>query len=147
MLVAVGSDHAGFEYKEKIRRILMDHDIDVLDFGPAGKDSVDYPDYGLKVARAVASGKADSGVAICWTGNGMAMTANKVKGIRAALCLTPDMVYYARLHNNANVLTLGQKYVKETDLPNIIKTWLETEFEGGRHIARLEKIAAAEKNK
>jgi len=145
MTVGIGADHAGFEYKEKIRQILSDLGVGVIDYGTNGKDSVDYPDFALRVARAVANGDVDRGIAICWTGNGMTIAANKVPGIRATLCLNKDMAYMARLHNNSNVLTIGQKYVEENKLREIVKTWLETEFEGGRHVARLEKITEAEK--
>ncbi len=144
MKIAIGSDHAGFEYKEKVRHILEKLGHEVIDFGTTGKDSVDYSDFGLKVAREVADHKADRGVAVCWTGNGMTIAANKVKGIRATLCLNQDMALYARLHNDSNVLTLSQKYIDEKELENIVRTWLETEFEGGRHSRRLEKISRAE---
>jgi ribose 5-phosphate isomerase B len=145
MKIAVGSDHAGLEMKNEVKAILQSFGHKVVDFGTDSKDSVDYPDYGLKVARAVASGEADRGVAVCWTGNGMTIVANKVKGIRATLCLNKDMAYYARFHNDSNVLTLSQKYIAEKDLESIVKTWLETPFEGGRHEARLRKISEAER--
>lgn len=144
MKVAIGSDHAGFELKEKVKAILKKLKFDVIDFGTNTKESVDYSDYGLKVARSVVSGETNRGVAICMTGGGMTIAANKVKGARAVLCLNKDMAFYARSHNNANVLVLSQKYVKDEDLVDIIKTWFATEFEGGRHIRRLEKIKTAE---
>jgi len=144
MKIAVGSDHAGIEMKDEVKAILQSLGHNIIDFGTDTKDSVDYPDYGLKVARAVASGEADRGVAVCWTGNGMTIAANKVKGIRATLCLNKDMAYYARFHNDSNVLTLSQKYIAEKDLESIVKTWLETSFEGGRHERRLRKISEAE---
>jgi len=133
MTIAIGSDHAGFELKEKVKSILMELGEGVVDFGTDGKDSVDYPDYGLRVANAVADGEANRGIAICWTGNGMTIAANKVKGIRATLCLNREMAYYARLHNNSNVLTMSQKYTDPDEVEEILKMWLETEFEGGRH--------------
>ncbi len=144
MTIAIGSDHAGFELKEKVKSILMELGEGVVDFGTDGKDSVDYPDYGLRVANAVADGEADRGIAICWTGNGMTIAANKVKGIRATLCLNREMAYYARLHNNSNVLTMSQKYTDPDEVEEILKMWLETEFEGGRHERRLNKIKEAE---
>ena len=144
MTIAIGSDHAGFELKEKVKSILMKLGEGVVDFGTDGKDSVDYPDYGLRVANAVADGEADPGNAICWTGNGMTIAANKVKGIRATLCLNREMAYYARLHNNSNVLTMSQKYTDPDEVEEILKMWLETEFEGGRHERRLNKIKEAE---
>jgi RpiB/LacA/LacB family sugar-phosphate isomerase len=144
MKIAIGSDHAGFELKESVKEILQNLGHEVLDFGTSGKDSVDYSDFGLKVANSVASGQVERGVAVCWTGNGMTIATNKIKGIRATLCLNKDMAYYARSHNDSNVLTLSQKYIDEKDVEDIIKTWLETEFEGGRHIRRLDKIRAAE---
>ncbi|RKX29998.1 MAG: ribose 5-phosphate isomerase B [Candidatus Zixiibacteriota bacterium] len=144
MTIAIGSDHAGFELKEKVKSILMKLGEGVVDFGTDGKDSVDYPDYGLRVANAVANGEANRGIAICWTGNGMTIAANKVKGIRATLCLNREMAYYARLHNNSNVLTMSQKYTDPDEVEEILKMWLETEFEGGRHERRLNKIKEAE---
>lgn len=145
MKIAVGSDHAGYEFKEKVKYLLQGFGHEVLDFGAHSTESVDYPDFGLKVARAVADGEADYGVAICWTGNGMSMAANKVKGIRAGLALSPEMAFLTRSHNNANVLTLAQKYTPESDLEEILKIFLTTEFEGGRHERRVKKLMAAEK--
>jgi len=144
MKIAIGSDHAGLELKEKVKSLLKKKNIEVLDFGTNSKESVDYSDYGLKVAQAVVSGQADKGVAICWTGSGMTIAANKIRGVRAALCLNKDMAFYARSHNDTNVLTLSQKYIDEKDVEEILDTWLTTEFEGGRHIRRLDKIKNAE---
>ena len=144
MKVAIGSDHAGFEYKEKVKSILRQLGHEVMDFGTDTKVSVDYPDFGLKVAHAVADGQADRGITVCWTGNGMNMVANKVKGIRAGLAISPDMAYLTRYHNNANVMSLSQKWTPEEQLEEIVRTFLSTEFEGGRHIQRIDKITAAE---
>lgn len=144
MKIAIGSDHAAVDLKAKVKYYLESKDIEVIDFGTDSKESVDYPDYGLKVAQAVASEAVDRGVAICWTGGGMVITTNKVRGIRAALCLNKDMAFYARSHNDTNVLVLSQKYVKDEDLNEILDTWLTTEFEGGRHVQRLAKIKAVE---
>ncbi len=145
MKIAIGADHAGFELKEKVKELLNKRQIAVVDFGTGSKESVDYSDYGIKVARAVVSGEADRGIAICWTGGGMTIAVNKIKGARAALCLNKDMAYYARSHNDTNVLTLSQKYIDEKNLEEILDTWLTTKFEGGRHKRRLDKIAEAEK--
>jgi len=144
MKIAIGSDHAGFDLKEKVRQNLLGRNIQVVDFGTDSKESVDYPDFGIKVARAVASGEVDTGVAVCMTGGGMTIAANKVKGVRAVLCLNKEMAFYARSHNDANVMTLSQKYVDEKNLDEIIDAWLETKFEGGRHFRRLDKIKAIE---
>ncbi len=140
MRVAVGSDHAGFEWKEKVKEILKSFDYEVTDFGTKSKDSVDYSDFGLKVAHAVANGDVDYGVNICWTGNGMAMASNKVKGIRAGLAVNAEMSYMTRLHNNANVLVLSQKYTPESELEEILKQFFNTKFEAGRHLRRIEKF-------
>ncbi|MCP4704107.1 MAG: ribose 5-phosphate isomerase B [candidate division Zixibacteria bacterium] len=146
MKIAIGSDHAAVDLKEKVKTILESKKIEVIDFGTNSKDSVDYPDYGLKVAQATVSGEVDKGVAICWTGGGMVITTNKVKGIRAALCLTQEMAFYARSHNDINVLVLSQKYNEEQSIEDIIDTWLNTKFEGGRHVQRLAKINAIDNN-
>lgn len=145
MKIAVGSDHAGYKMKEKVKEILKSRGIEVVDFGTDSEKSVDYPDYGLKVARAVAKGEVKYGITVCWTGNGMNMAANKVRGIRAGMALNPDMAFLTRSHNNANVLTLASKYVPEDLLEDIIRNFLETPFEGGRHERRVEKIEEAEK--
>jgi ribose 5-phosphate isomerase B len=142
--VAVGADHKGFEFKEKIKQLLKTLGHEVLDFGTDSSESVDYPDYGLKVARAVADGSVDRGITVCWTGNGMNMAANKVKGVRAGMGLSVDMARLTRLHNDANVMSLASKYVPAGELESIVKTFLETEFEGGRHIARVKRITDEE---
>ena len=144
MKVAVGSDHKGVELKDKVKQLLVRLGHEVTDFGTNSSDSVDYPDYGLKVARAVALSKVDRGVTVCWTGNGMNMVANKVPGVRAGMALNAEMAYLTRLHNDANVLTLAAKYTPEDQLEEIITKFIETEFEGGRHAARVEKIRSAE---
>ena len=140
MKIALGCDHAGFELKEEVKAILKSWRHEVTDFGTDSKESVDYSDYALKVAEAVAVGIVDRGIVICWTGNGVNITANKVEGIRSALALNPDMAHLARAHNNSNVLALASKYLKLSELEDILKVWLETEFEGGRHLRRLAKI-------
>jgi len=144
MKVAIGADHKGFDYKEKIKTILQRLGVEVTDFGTTSHDSVDYPDYGLKVAHAVADGSANYGITVCWTGNGMNIAANKVKGIRSGLALNPEMAVLARQHNDANVLAIASKYVNENELDLIVRAFLQTSFEGGRHIARVDKIRREE---
>lgn len=144
MKIAVACDHAGLEFKEKVKQVLQTMGHEPVDCGTNSKDSVDYPDFGLKAARAVAAGEVDYGITVCFTGNGMNMTCNKVKGIRAGMALSPDMAFLTRSHNDANMLTLAQKYTPEDQLEEIIKTFLTTPFEGGRHIARVQKVMNAE---
>jgi ribose 5-phosphate isomerase B len=144
MRVAIGADHKGYPFKQKIIEILKRLGHDVTDFGTDSEESVDYPDYGLKVAHAVADGKADYGITVCWTGNGMNMAANKVRGVRSGLALNPEMAHLTRLHNDANILSLAGKYTPENDLEAIVKEFLSTKFEGGRHVARVDKIKQAE---
>lgn len=140
MKIAIGSDHAGYELKEKVKGILESWGHEVADFGTHSTESVDYSDYAIKVAEAVSSGSVERGVAICWTGNGVTMATNKVDGVRATIALNTDMAMLARAHNNSNVLTLASKYVDVKELEGILKAWLETKFEGGRHTRRLAKI-------
>lgn len=144
MKIALGADHKGYDFKEKIKAYLQRMGIEVTDFGTDNENSVDYPDYGLKVAHEVADGKADYGVTVCWTGNGMNIAANKVKGIRSGLALNPEMAHLTRLHNDANVLALSGKYTPEDQLEEIVHEFVNTAFEGGRHIARVEKIRREE---
>ncbi len=144
MKIALAADHAGLEFKNKIKAILTKMGHEVLDMGTDSKDSVDYPDFGLKAARQVAEGKAERGVTVCCTGNGMNIAVNKVKGIRSGLAINKDMAYLTRFHNDANMLALSQKFTPESDLESILKTFLETPFEGGRHTRRIEKIHEAE---
>ncbi|MFH1374506.1 MAG: ribose 5-phosphate isomerase B [bacterium] len=144
MKIAIGADHKGFEFKQKVEQILTGLGHEVVDFGTDSTESVDYPDFGLRVANAVASGEVDRGITICWTGNGMNITANKVRGVRAGLALNADMAHLTRLHNDANVLSLASKYTPEDQLEEIVRQFLQTEFEGGRHITRLDKIRRAE---
>src|SRR5512140_1660070 len=146
MKIALGADHKGYPYKEKIKAYLKQRGIEVTDFGTNSEDSVDFPDYGLKVAHEVAAGRADLGINVCWTGNGMNIAANKVRGIRSGLALNPEMAYLTRLHNDANVLALSAKYLPEDQLEATVKAFIETKFEGGRHVRRVEKITAAEKH-
>jgi len=145
MKISLGADHKGFELKEKIKKYLSDLGHQVKDFGTYSTQSVDYPDFGFKVAESVAKGESDFGIVFCWTGNGMNIVANKVKGIRSALCLNEEMAMLARAHNNANVLSLASKFVSEDQAKKIVDVWLSTEFEGGRHKPRIDKIKGYEK--
>jgi ribose 5-phosphate isomerase B len=145
MKIAVGADHKGYLLKERVKGLLEKWGYLVLDMGTNSEESVDYPDFGAKVAHAVADGKADLGVNICWTGNGMAIVSNKVKGVRAGMALNVEMARLTRLHNDANVLVLSGKYTPENEIGEIVKVFLDTPFEGGRHVARLNKIKALEK--
>jgi len=144
MKVALGADHAGLELKEALKAWLIEHGHQVLDFGTYSPESVDYPDYALQVGEAVTEGKAERGLLVCGTGVGMAMTANKVPGIRAAFC--PDL-FTARLsreHNDANVLALGGRLMGRELATEILQVWLTTPFTGGRHQRRVEKISQIE---
>ena len=144
MKIALGSDHAGFEFKEKLKSviILLGHTFE--DFGTHTQTSCDYPDYAEPVARAVASEKCDRGILICGTGIGMSISANKVRGIRAALCCDVQSARMSREHNDANVLCLGAREREFETASEIVKVWLSTEFAAGRHEQRVKKIAAIE---
>ena len=145
MKFSIGSDHAGFHHKEKVRSILAGMGHEVIDHGPDSTDSVDYPDYGLQVARDVAEGRADFGVTVCGSGNGMNMTVNRVPGVRGALVLNPEMSRLARAHNNANVLTLSEMFTPVEELEEILTRWIETPFDGGRHERRINKMSDIER--
>jgi ribose 5-phosphate isomerase B len=142
--IALGADHGGFELKEKVRQYLADRGHHLEDLGTYSADSVDYPDFARKVAERVAARHADFGIVICGTGLGVAMTANKVRGIRAAPCNDTISARFARSHNNANVLTMGGRLIDLGTAQKILDIFLSTPFEGGRHQRRVEKIAAAE---
>lgn len=142
MKVAIGCDHAGFELKEKIKSGMSG--LTFIDVGAHSPESVDYPDYISEVARAVRDGRADTGIGICGTGIGASIVANKFKGIRAALCTSEFMAEMARLHNDANVLVLGARVVDDELALRIVKKWMSTSFEGGRHGRRVEKISLIE---
>ena len=143
-MIALGSDHAGFPLKEVVRKYLEEQQIPFKDYG-CFTDSVDYPDQALKVAQAIVAGEADRGILICGTGIGISISANKVPGIRAALCGDVYSAKYTRLHNDANILAMGDRVLGEGLALEIVKTFLETEFEGGRHQRRVDKIAQIEK--
>ena len=144
MKVAIGADHRGVRYKAIIKEQLEQLGHSVQDFGTNGEDSVDYPDHAIPVARSVASAENDVGILICSSGIGMSIAANRIKGVRAALCMNEAMARVARMHNNSNVLCLGQDLLDEQTCRRIVEEWLRTEFEGGRHSRRLAKIDAAD---
>lgn len=140
MKVAIASDHAGYLYKVMIASWLAEHGHEVVDFGTDSEASVDYPDFIVPAARAVANGSCERGIVLGGSGNGEAIAANKVKGIRCTLCWNEDSARFARAHNDANVLSLGARLVSEPDALNIVRIWLDTPFDGGRHIPRIEKL-------
>jgi len=142
--IGVGSDHRGFGLKQTIRRHLSERGYIVVDFGCTSPESCDYPDFAYPVARAVASGEVDLGVLICSNGVGMSMVANKVRGVRAALCTSKQMASQSRRHNDANVLALGADNLPEPENVAILDEWLAATFEGGRHERRLRKMAEGE---
>lgn len=144
MKVSIASDHAGFEEKELLVSYLQELGYEVVDRGPENDDRVDYPDFAELVARDVADGQADRGVLVCGTGIGMAIAANKVDGIRAANVTSPEFAALSREHNDANVVTVSGRFVTDEVNRVIVKTFLETEFGGGRHAGRVEKIMALE---
>lgn len=144
MKIAIGADHRGVGLKNKIKKLLKSQKIGFEDFGSEGTGSCDYPDFGFKVAEEVARGGFDYGILICNSGLGMSITANKVSGIRAALCINEKLAEYARRHNDANVLVLGAEFVDEELANKIIDIWLNTKFEGERHQVRLDKIKSWE---
>ena len=144
MIIAIGSDHAGFEQKQLLIEYLKEEGYEVVDLGPNSADRVDYPDYAVKVAHYVADGKARFGVLVCGTGIGMAVAANKIRGIRAANVTTPEFAALAREHNDANIVTVSGRFVTDEVNRAIVKTFLETAFAGGRHEGRVAKIMALE---
>lgn len=145
MKIAIGSDHGGFYLKEKIIQYLEENQIQYKDFGTMDAESVDYPDFALPVAEAVAQGQFDRGILVCGTGIGIGIAANKVPGIRAALCHDVFSAKASREHNDANILTLGERVVGPGLALEIVKAWLETDFAGGRHQRRVDKIKDIEK--
>ncbi len=140
MKIAIGSDHAGFRYKEIIKGFLASLGHEVTDFGTDSEEPVDYPLFCRPVALAVARGEVDRGIVLGGSGNGEAMTANRVKGVRCALCWNTESARLGRLHNDANVISLGQRMMSEDEALEIVRVWLETEFEGGRHVRRIQML-------
>jgi ribose 5-phosphate isomerase B len=140
--VAIGSDHAGYDFKEEMISFLEAKDLPFHDYGTHSKDSVDYPDFAHPVANAVEKGEASFGILLCGSANGVAITANKHKGIRAAICWGEELAKLAREHNNANILCIPARFVREGDAEKMVQTFINTTFEGGgRHQRRVEKIA------
>jgi len=140
MKIALASDHAGFEYKEQIKKLLLAEGHEVRDFGTTSNQRVDYPKFIRPAAEAVARGECDRGVVLGGSGNGEAIVANKVRGVRCALCWNPESARLSRQHNDANVLSLGQRLITLEMALEIVKIWLVTPFEGGRHEARIRQI-------
>lgn len=145
MKISIGSDHAGFELKEKMKKFIEELGHEYVDFGTNSNESVDYPDFALKVAESVASKESDRGILICGAGIGMSMAANKVPGIRAALCTDPEMARLSREHNNANILTFGARLMDEDTVKEIVRVFLTTDFAEDRHLRRIDKIKEIER--
>ena len=143
MKISIGNDHAGPDYKKAIVAFLTSKGHEIINHGTDTLDSVDYPDFGHPVATDVESAKADLGIVICGSGNGIAMTANKHQGIRAALCWTKEISALARQHNNANVLSIPARFTSIPQAIEIVDTFLNTDFEGGRHATRVDKISCS----
>jgi len=141
MIIAIGNDHAGTQYKYAVIAFLESKGIKVVNYGTDSEESVDYPDFIHPVASDVEGQKVDLGIIICGSGNGASMTANKHQGVRAALCWTKEIAMLARQHNNANILSIPARYVSQAQAIDMVDTFLETGFEGGRHQNRVEKIA------
>ena len=138
--ISLSSDHAGFKLKEIIKKSLIKKKIKVMDLGPKSNKSVDYPDYAKKVAKNIINKKSDLGILICGSGTGMAMSANKFKKIRAAVCYNKASTRLSRQHNNANIMALGARLTKKTDAIKLVNVFLNTKFEGGRHLRRVKKF-------
>ena len=147
MRIALASDHAGYAEKERLKALLSDLGVEFEDLGTMSEESVDYPDYARAVAEQVADGRAEQGLLVCGSGTGMAITANKVPGVRAAVAWSEETARLARQHNDANVLAIGARTTPPDDIPRIVRAWFSTEFEGGRHAARVEKISAVERSR
>ena len=145
MKIAIGADHAGFALKDQVRDALRLAGHEVVDVGTNSDESTDYPDYAGAVAHDVVSGAADRGILVCSTGVGMSIAANKVHGIRAAIAFNPDEVRLTRAHNDANIIALGARYTDSKAANEMVRVFLETPFEGGRHARRIGKIALLEK--
>ena len=145
MRIALASDHAGYAEKERLKALLADLGVDFEDLGTGSEESVDYPDYARKVAERVAQGQVEQGLLVCGSGTGMAITANKVPGVRAAVAWSEETARLARQHNDANVLAIGARTTPPADIPNIVRAWFSTDFEGGRHAERVQKITDVER--
>ena len=145
MRIALGSDHRGFPLKERLKQMLAGGGHEVFDEGCPGTESVDYPDFAFPVAERVAAGEADRGILVCGSGIGMSIAANKVKGVRAALCRTVDDARMTREHNDSNVLTLSERSMDDPEVERLVTVWLETAFQGDRHKRRIDKIHSYER--
>src|SRR5256885_1406858 len=137
MKISLGTDHAGFHCKEKVKALLIELGHEVKDFGTFSEEPVDYPVFIRPAAEAVVKGECDRGIVFGGSGNGEAMAANKVRGVRCALCWNEESARLSRMHNDANVLSIGERMISEDLLVKIVKLWLETQFEGGRHVNRI----------
>jgi ribose 5-phosphate isomerase B len=146
MRIAIGADHAGFELKNQLGDVLRQSGHDVSDVGTNSAESTDYPDYAVRVAKAVASGTVERGVLVCGSGVGMSIAANKVRGVRAALGVTLEEVRLTRAHNDLNVLTLGARFTDRMKARELVQAFIETPFEGGRHARRVAKITQLEEH-
>ncbi|HEY0077096.1 MAG TPA: ribose 5-phosphate isomerase B [Pyrinomonadaceae bacterium] len=144
MKIALASDHAGFAEKERLKPLLGEMGVEVEDLGTVSEESVDYPDYARMVGEKVARGEAEQGILVCGSGTGMAIAANKVPGVRAAVAWSEETARLARQHNDANVLALGARTTPPEQFPSIVRAWLGTRFDGGRHAARVAKISQIE---
>lgn len=140
MKISIAADNRGLGHKSKVKAILERLGHEVIDHGTHTEESVDYPDFGGLVAEDVAEGRVDTGITVCMTGNGMNMTVNRFPGIRGALVLSAEMARLARAHNDANVLTLSEQFTPEEELEGIVRAWVDTKFEGGRHEIRVNKM-------
>lgn len=138
--IGICCDHAGYELKEEVKAWLAEYNIETKDFGCFSTESVDYPDFAHPLGSAIQKGELERGISICGSGNGISMVMNKYPGVRAALCWTEEIARLGRMHNNANVLSLPARFISKEEAKRILKAYLETPFEGGRHIARVEKI-------
>ena len=138
--VCIASDHAGFDLKEKIKDFLIDKYVSIIDLGPLENKSVDYPDYAKKLANRIKAKKSDVGILVCGSGTGMAISANKIKNIRAAVCYNQKSTRLSRQHNNANIIALGARLTKKSLSLKLVELFLKTKFEGGRHLKRIKKI-------
>lgn len=138
--IMIASDHGGFELKEELKNYLQSKGIEVVDAGTTSEESVDYPEYGAKVGRAVSNGEIEAGIVICGTGIGISIAANRFKGVRASLCHSVDYATLTRQHNNSNILALGGRFLTTKEAQEIVDAWISTEYEGGRHQNRVELL-------
>jgi len=145
--IAIGSDHRGYSLKERVRKLLAGDGHEIVDVGTDSEDPADYPDYAIPVAEKTAGGEVDRGIVICGSGIGVSIAANKVEGARAALVRTVDQARMTRLHNDSNVLALSEESGSDERIDEIVRVWIDTEFEGGRHQRRVDKITDYEKNR